>query len=188
MILIPMIRNTKNAYGTIAKSFHWTIFILVTFMLIYGFLLEDISKEYQPIAYNIHKLTGLLILFLMLFRLAWALTNIKPGLPVGMMLWERVGEWIVHVLLYVTLIAMPFVGWIGASAGGRPPHIGSLSLGLPLEENKQFSESAFFIHNNLALIIIGLISIHILAALYHHFIKHDDIMRRMLPRIFLKHK
>src|SRR5436190_10774762 len=157
-----MIRNTKNDYGTIAKLFHWSIFILVTFMLIYGFLLSSIAKDYQPLAYNIHKLTGLFILFLMLFRLAWALTNIKPGLPVEMMLWQRIGEWVIHRLLYFTLILMPLIGWIAASTAGHPPHLGSISLGLPLEENKQFSEQFFDIHNKLAWFIIILVCIHIL--------------------------
>jgi len=177
-----MLKNTRNDYGTIAKSFHWVIALLVIFMLIYGFTLEDFSKANQPLAYNIHKLTGLLILVLMLLRSIWALMNVKPGLPIEVMRWQRVAEWTVHFLLYFTLIAMPLVGWIGASAGGRPPHIGTISLGLPIPENKTVSESFFFIHNNLALIIIALVSIHTLAALYHHFIRHDDILRRMLPR------
>lgn len=176
------LRNTATTYGSIAKFFHWTIFILVFFMIIFGFFLEDMPDDWQPVTYNIHKLTGLLVLSLMVLRLLWALTNPKPALPFDTLPWQRVAERLTHGLLYFSLIMMPLVGWIGSSAAGKPPHLGDLSLGLPITADKPFIKLMFTLHEFIAYAIIALVSIHVLAALYHHFIKRDGILLRMMPK------
>src|SRR5579862_5720649 len=123
-----MLRNTKTSYCSIAKFFHWLIFLLVLCMIIYGYLMDDIPKAYKPMAVNIHKLTGLTILALMILRMLWALMNPKPVLPPETKNWERFTERFVHLLLYAVLIAMPLAGWIGATAVGKPPHLGSINF------------------------------------------------------------
>lgn len=175
------LKNTTTRYGSIAKFLHWLIFILLLCMVILGFYLESIPKAYQGLTYNTHKLTGLTILILMLVRAVWASMNIKPSLPYATQFWERVAERSVHLLLYAVVITMPIVGWIGASAGGKPPHLGSFNLLLPVTQSKELSKKAFFIHNSLAIFLIVLISVHVLAALYHHFLKRDDVLKRMMP-------
>ena len=61
-----------------------------------------------------------------------------------------------------------------------PPHVGDVDIVLPITQNKSLAEFAFeMVHNKLAIVLIVLISIHILAALYHHLIKRDDVLRRM---------
>src|ERR1700722_20116700 len=109
--------NTSTAYGVVAKFFHWLIFILIVGMLVVGYLLEDVPKDWQRTVYNMHKLTGLTLLCLVMLRLVWALINKKPALPPSTSLFEKMGERLVHGLLYVALIAMPLAGWIGATAG-----------------------------------------------------------------------
>jgi cytochrome b561 len=97
--------------------------------------------------------------------------------------WQRVIERLMHFLLYAGLIIMPLAGLVGAVAGGRPPHLGNFNIVLPIAQSKALAEFAFeSIHNPLAIILIILISIHILAALFHHFIKRDDVLRRMWSR------
>src|SRR5579883_1153114 len=114
------LKNTKTAYGSISKSFHWLIFLLLAFMLILGYLMDDLPKEYKALAYNTHKLTGLSILVLMIVRLVWALMNPKPAL-LNVSVWERLAEHFMHFLLYAVVIAMPIAGWIGSSAAGKVP-------------------------------------------------------------------
>lgn len=175
------LKNTTTTYGSVAKGFHWTIAILVLFMLAYGYSLNYFPQEYLSIGYTIHKLIGLTILVLMVLRLVWALSNIKPRLPFNTPWLERFAEWAVHFSLYAALIAMPIAGWVGSVAAGRPPRLGETVFNLPIEKNQDLSDLAFTIHNTLAIIIIVLLGIHLLAALYHHFIKKDDILRRMMP-------
>lgn len=176
-----MWRNSNTQYGSVSKFFHWLIAVLLLGMIIFGFFLDDIPKDYQAFSYNLHKLTGLTLLCLMLLRGAWALCNVKPALPFDTQPWQKVAERVVQWSLYLTVIAMPLVGWIGSCAGGRPPHIGSFNIVFPIEQNKGLSESLFDIHNYLAFTLIALITIHVLAALFHYFVKKDNILQRMLP-------
>lgn len=175
------VRNTSVSYGSVAKFFHWLIFFLLVGMIIFGYFLEDIPKDYKPVAYNIHKLTGLTILILMLLRGLWALSNPKPLPPFDVPVWQRWAERLVHFLLYAAIIAMPLAGWIGSIASGKPPHLGSFNVSLPIAQDKSLASAAFEVHNTTAIIIIILVSIHILAALYHYFIKKDEILGRMWP-------
>ncbi|HLB42907.1 MAG TPA: cytochrome b [Gammaproteobacteria bacterium] len=176
-----MFSNTSTTYGSVAKFFHWLVFILLLCMITFGYFLDDVPEDYKGIAYNTHKLTGLTILSLMLLRACWALMNPKPKLPASDPLWQRLGARIVHLLLYVVVIAMPLAGWVGSSAAGRSPHLGDFKLDLPVAQSKALVDTAFNIHGYLAITIIILGSLHILAAFYHHFIEKDNILRRMLP-------
>lgn len=174
-------KNTSSSYGSVSRLLHWLIFLLVLFMIPLGYFMEDFPKDYQGLAFNTHKLVGLCILALMLLRLFWALVNVKPSLPFQTPLWQIAAERCMHFLLYAGLIIMPLSGLIGSVAGGKPPHFYGINIQLPIEESKPLAKFAFgSIHNPLAIILIILISIHILAALYHHFIKRDDVLRRML--------
>jgi cytochrome b561 len=115
----------------------------------------------------------------MVLRLLWTLTNPKPISlnPYG---GERFAERSVHWFLYIAVISMPIAGWVGTSSGGKPPHLGNFVLSLPIQKNKALIDTAFDVHNTLAIVIIVLFSLHFLAALYHHFIKKDNTLRRML--------
>lgn len=176
-----MWKNTDIAYGSVSKTLHWLIFFLILFMLIYGYFLDTIPKDYQGIAYNIHKLTGVTILLLVVIRLIWKFVNVSPPLPADTPSWQVGIDHLVQWLLYISIIAMPVAGWVGSSSAGKPPHIGDLTLSLPIAQNKALISTAFTIHNTLAIVIIALVIIHILAALYHFFIKKDRVFQRMLP-------
>lgn len=175
-----MLKNTIRTYGSVAKFFHWAIFLLVL-INVGGFLLEDMPKDYQPMLYNLHKLNGLAILLLMILRMLWAWTNIKPQLPMSLPNWQKLTSRLIHFCLYVVLILMPISGLVGSNAAGKAPHIGDFKFVLPIDQSKELADAAFNVHNTLAYILVGLLTLHILAALYHHFIKRDNVLRRMLP-------
>jgi cytochrome b561 len=176
------VKNTSSSYGSISRLFHWLIFLLVLVMIPLGYFMGDIpDKALRGEVVNVHKLIGVSIFGLMVLRILWALMNVKPSLPFQTPEWQRVAERTMHMLLYAGLIIMPLSGLIGSIAAGRPPHFYDMSITLPIAESKPLAEFSFgIVHNNLAIILIVLISIHILAALFHHFIKRDDILRRML--------
>ena len=172
--------NTSNEYGPVAKFFHWLVFLFVFLQVLVGYFMEDIpGKILQGVVINAHKLLGIIILIFIILRAIWALMNPKPSLPVGTPSWEYFAEHGMHFLLYFILLAMPLFGWIGSSAAGRYPRFGSYTLSLPVPQSKEIVEIAFFMHNNLAILLIILVSLHVCAALYHHFIRKNNILRRM---------
>lgn len=176
-----MYKNTLTRYGSISKLFHWLIFFLVFFMILLGYFMGDIQdKAARSIIINIHKVTGINILILMILRLAWRFMNVKPVLA-NTKLWEKILEKLVHGLLYLVLFSMPLSGWIMSSASGKPPHIVGWQFGLPVTQSKALAELFVSIHNTLAIVLIVLVSLHVAAALFHHFIKKDDVLTRMTP-------
>lgn len=172
-------RNSNTSYGSVSKFLHWAVALLVLCMLVFGFFLDDIPKDYKGLVYNIHKLTGLTILSLMLLRVLWALMNPKPE-SLSLRHWETWAERTVHLALYVTVIAMPLAGWIGASAADKPPHLGDFKFLLPVTQGKPLAEASFDMHTTLAYIIISLLCLHIGAALFHHFVRKDGVLKRMM--------
>ena len=175
-----MVRNTLTSYGSIAKTFHWLIFFLVLFMLFLGYFMDDVAQEARGQVYNIHKLTGLSILVLMILRLLWTLTNPKPIIP-DPKLWERFAAHSVHYFFYFLLIAMPIAGWIMSSAAGKSPHLFHWMIALPISQSKPTAGLFASIHNTLAIVIIVTISLHVLAALYHYYVRKDNVLQRMMP-------
>lgn len=173
-------RNTSEQYGSVSKFFHWVIFFLVVCMFFIGYFMDDLSGEIKGTVVNIHKVTGILILLLMLLRLIWSLTNIKPLVP-NAKPWEKMLERSGHFLLYFVLFAMPVSGWLMTIASGKPPRLFNIALTFPFDKNKPLAELCESIHSSLAIIIIVLVSLHVLAAVYHHIIKKDNVLRRMLP-------
>lgn len=174
-------RNVKNSYGKFSKLMHWSVFILVTSMLVCGFYLEDIPKAYAATAFSLHKLTGLIILFLMILRLCWTRVTPKPSLSEPALPWQRMIEKVVHALLYVVIISMSGSAWMGSTAFHRAPKLAGLSLDFPIIFSKATGKLLFVAHQYLAYAIIALVSLHAIAALYHHFIKRDTVLKSMLP-------
>lgn len=177
-------KNTKNSFGYIAKSFHWIVALLIIAMLIFGFFLEDFDgKPTQEIAYNIHKSIGIIILALVILRLGWRWWNLEPGYSASLpAFYKTIVRW-AHYAIYGVIILMPFSGWVIATASGHVPHfLGWFYFPFPgISLNEPLAGLMFQVHNTLAIILIALISMHVLAALFHHFVLGDNVLIRMLP-------
>ena len=174
--------NTQVAYGRVFKLLHWLIAFLIIGMLFLGYFMFDIpDKSLRGQVIGVHKLTGLSILILMILRVTWALTHPKPlALSGGGPFWQRIVERTVHYSLYAILIVMPVTGWLMSVAFGHAPKLYSLTFALPIEQSKAVGEYWEGLHKTLAIVIIALISLHILAAFYHYFVKKDQVLQRML--------
>lgn len=172
-------------YHRVAILLHWVMALAIIVMIVMGLIMEDISPIATRIElFQIHKSLGLTILALSVVRLAWRLTHKAPALPVHMPAWEKLGAHLSHIGLYVLMIGLPLSGWfiISTSSVKYPTHyFGTFAVPLlPLDKGLHgVSEDA---HGLLAYGAIGLIALHALAAFKHHFIDHDDVLTRMLPR------
>lgn len=174
--------NSPSTYGTVSKTLHWLIALLVIIMLTGGFFMDDIAnKSLKMTIYNLHKLTGIAIFVLMLCRLVWRLSNPRPDLAPQTPRIEKILATLGHSLFYVLVIAMPLSGWIMSTAADHAPSLGALALPLPFIARSQALSSLFNdYHQTIAWVIIGLIVLHIAAALKHHFVNKDHVLKGML--------
>lgn len=176
-------RNTLQSYGITAKSFHWLMALLVIGMLCVGFYMDGMEMGPDKIQlFGLHKSTGALILGLATLRLLWRWMNPVPALPAGIPFWQRAGAHLSHYGLYALLFAMPLIGWAMSSAAGFPVSVyGWFTLPNIVPVDPDMVKLCKRLHYYGAVAFIALISLHVLAALFHHFIRKDDVLRRMLP-------
>jgi len=175
-----LFKNTYERFGIIAILLHWIMAILIIGMLILGIYMTDLPKSLLKLKYyGWHKEFGLLVLALVIIRLSWRLLNVTPALSLP--LWEKLGAHASHYALYIFMFAMPLTGWIMTSAAGLPPSFFGLFVLPPITQpNQEVRELFQQIHGWLAYALIAFITLHVLAALKHHFINKDNILRRIL--------
>jgi cytochrome b561 len=173
-----------NHYPPTSKLLHWLIAICVLTTAPVAILMVRIGEgPAQDALYNFHKSLGVLILALMVLRL---INRLVVGAPVPdpeIEPWQRTVSSIVHGSLYVLLLAMPVVGYIANSAyGGSTPFFGLFELSPIVGHDEALSKQLFALHRWVGWLVIVLALMHIGAALQHHFIHRDNVLRRMLPR------
>ncbi len=129
-----------------------------------------------------HKSIGMLLLLLVVMRFSWRLCNPTPQLPVNMPGWQRLGAYMNHGLLYLCLIALPLSGWVINSASNIPFRVfWFFKLPAITEVDKALEATMKTVHAGLAVTLVILLVAHISAACYHHFVRRDNVLTRMLP-------
>lgn len=184
--------GTRTRYDAVAITIHWVTALAIVAQVVMGWSMTSMEpgSYLQFSLYQWHKSVGMTILALSVLRLVWRLAHKPPPLPATMPAWEMRAAKATHALLYALLIMLPLTGWAVVSAS--PFNIPTILYGvLPLPhlpvlselEDKKSAESALaLVHDIGGWILIILLAGHVGAALRHHFVIHDDILVRMLPR------
>jgi cytochrome b561 len=132
--------------------------------------------------YGLHKSIGATLIAAVFLRFIWRQLNAVPPLPEAMKWHERMGAHLGHFGLYGLMLALPMSGWLMSSAAGFTVSVfGWFTLPDLIAADKALSKTLAQVHELLAFAIIGLAAIHAGAALIHHFIKKDTVLKRMLP-------
>jgi cytochrome b561 len=181
-------------YSTVAISLHWTIAAAIAGQLATGLWMVRAIRlpGSQALAfqtYQWHKSLGLTILILSVLRIGWRLANPPPPWPATMTGLERRAAKTLHGLFYLLTLTTPLAGWVIVSASplGLPtlvfglfewPHIPWLA-GLGGGVEGAFKTA----HRAMGYAFVGLLALHVAAALKHHLIDRDDVLARMLPMV-----
>lgn len=177
------IRNSLNRYGAVAQFLHWLIVVLVVLQFASALTADGMPFGVAKALLLIrHKSTGVTILALATLRLLWRLANPVPALPGTLKPYERGLAHVTHTLLYVCLFAMPVTGWIMTAAKNFPFRwFGLFPWPMPIGPNEQLADIMEATHTALAVVLAATVTLHILAALKHHFVLKDGVLKRMLP-------
>ena len=179
------LKSDDARWGSMAKFFHWAVVILLLVQATIGLVMVQLPKRPSVIPwFNFHKSLGLTILLLALLRLLWRAFDRHPLPPLAMPRWQVLGARAGHVLLYGLLFAVPISGWLFDSASSLRPlfwwdlvKMPNLTGG-PDADLKPIAQAA---HLWLFLALAAVAAGHAAAALVHHFVQRDDVLRRMLP-------
>ena len=174
--------NSRGYSGT-AKSLHWLIVALLIGQFAVAWSMPQIGRNTVPgTLINLHFSIGTLIIAVAIVRLGWRLTHPEPEPEAGLPPWQRTTARIVHWLLYVPLFLVPVLGWINASWRGFPVVMFGLELPALVARrapNWHWTGDVHVLLANYAL--LGLVGLHVAAALYHWLIRRDGVLQRMLP-------
>jgi cytochrome b561 len=177
-------RNSPTNYGAISLVFHWLMALLVLIMLGLGWGRYYVPRTWTPWMMDLHKSLGIIILVLVFARVLWRMYEQIPPLPREFTKSEKLIAHVAHYSLYLFMLAMPLSGWLMMSAMGRnPSFFGFIDLPALIEKSPAWVPFLKNVHGLMAYGFAGLITVHVLAAFFHHFIRKDDILRRMLPLI-----
>lgn len=175
------LRNTATEFGSLAKALHWLVAIGL-FALVYLGLLQagmDRGPEKTEIRF-IHGSIAMAVFSLMTLRIVWRFMNDVPAHPEGMAAWQRVSASLVHWGLYIAVFVQLTSGGMTVATGGKAlPFFGLFSVPLPVAENRENHEFWEEIHEFAWQIVALLVVIHVLGAVYNHFIAKNDVLRRM---------
>jgi cytochrome b561 len=171
------------AYTPIARALHWITAVLVLGLISVGIIMSQLldSGPLQDRLYNLHRSTGVLILPLAIVRLLYRFSN--PPLPLidEIPAFQRFAAESMHWGLYLVLIVQPLVGWAATSAYRAPIVVfGLFELPPILAQNQALSEQLFAVHRVLGILMAVMVCAHAGAALYHHFIRRDRVLMRMV--------
>jgi cytochrome b561 len=179
-----MLKNSKMNYGLIQKTFHWGMALLFFGMFPLGFIMGSLAKsDFKFTLYGLHKSTGLLLFTLVALRLLWRSLSVQPELPAFTPLWQRCAASLNIFILYCVMILMPVSGFLLSTLGGHEVSFYALFTIAPLAQNK--AASGFFaeVHEWTAYVMIAAFTLHLLGALYHHYVLKDNVLKRMVGEV-----
>lgn len=193
--------NTPLRWGWLSKSYHWVIVLLIAVIVPVGFVMTAtyqfkldpanvVGARMEAVHVwlsRIHQTAGLVVLMLVTLRLGWRLSSPGPDIPKHLAAYQRVLAKLNHAFLYALLFAIPLSGWAAMSAYGEAPTYFFWLEGLPnlvpkVPLTDQFGYGFFGAIHRYGIYAGGaLLSLHIIAALWHQFAIKDSVLRRMWP-------
>ncbi len=178
-----MMTNSRSAWGWPAIALHWLGAALILLLLGHGWWMTHLAPRGDRLAhYAGHAGLGYDLLLLLILRLLWRWTHVVPELPHDIKPWERLAAHAGHIGLYLLMFAATLTGW--ALAGTFRTPLAKDAFGLPVPSILVSQERAMHqlfegSHKILSYLLAALVVVHIVGALRHRFMKHNEVLRRM---------
>jgi cytochrome b561 len=132
---------------------------------------------------SLHQAMGLLVFGLLLARVSVRIAKRRHAPRHEISPRVRAAPALVQAAMYLSLLAMPLLGWALTNAHGHDVRLaGWVALPQVAEADPDLAETLEAWHVGLAWVLGGLIALHAAAAFHHHLVRRDGVLRSMLPR------
>lgn len=170
-----------DSYSRPARLLHWLTAVLLVASFGLGISMTRFIADDQKLrVYSWHEWVGVTIFLATSARLLWRLLHRPPPLELPWI--ERVGAGVVYAAMYVVLLVQPIIGWLMSTAFGFPVvYLGLVPLPQVVEADRDLAERLQGIHFTFAMVLLALFVAHMGGVLFHHLIRQDGILQRMLP-------
>jgi cytochrome b561 len=175
--------SKRRVFDPTTRLVHWLTAGLMLSVFVLAFSIDLASSRAAHTAFlQLHRSVGLTIWVVTLVRLAWRNFAEYPDWPSDMSQAMRVAAMASEYALYALLLAQPILGILQTNAHGD--HVNLFFIGqLPalIEKNRPLAQLLLTAHKAVGFSLLGLIALHVSAALFHHFWRRDDTLTAMLP-------
>lgn len=167
-------------YAPTAVFLHWTLALLIAGMLGLGWYMMTIEHEPGGAWYiGIHKSVGILVFALVVLRVLWRATHRPAPLPAGLPAWQVTLSRVTHWGLYLGMVLMPVLGFMGAVYSKSGVAFFGLPLAAGVARDHATAEFFFGLHSAMAWVLVALIALHAAAGLKHLLVDKNRIFQRM---------
>ena len=177
-------RSTPAGWGLGARALHWIGAALILFLIAYGWWMTHMAERGTRLGhYHLHSIVGAYFILALVLRAMWRALDATPAPPAGAKPWERRSARAGHIALYVLMVGAAATGWVLWSAFPRRAPIELFGIQVPFlfaEPNTALARRIEGPHKLLSYLLLIVIVIHVAAALRHHFIKRNEVLRRMV--------
>jgi cytochrome b561 len=174
------LNNTSAEYGSLAKALHWLVAIGIFWLIYLGLEQADMERGPEKMAVRAtHASWALLVLALMTIRIIWRFMNETPAHPAGMPRWQKLSATVAHWAIYLAVFTQLTGGAMTVATNGNGLKFFGMTIPVPIAENHDAHEFWEGIHEFTWKPLAALLVLHVLAALYNHFIQKNDVLRRM---------
>lgn len=177
-------KNTAIRYNSVSIALHWLMLLL--FIAVYASIefsgAFPKGSDSRSTLKALHFSFGLLVFFMVWLRLAMRLLSPPPSLEPSLPYWQRQAARLAHAALYALMIALPLAGWLALSAAGKPINFFGLEFSALIDENISIARPIRKLHKTVGNAAYLLIGLHAALALFHHYVRRDNTLRRMLPK------
>ena len=173
---------SDERYNRVMVLLHWVLALGLIAQLGLGLWMEEIPKDPPGVRaywFNLHKSIGMVLGFLVLWRLGWRVTHsVPPHLP-HTPDWQAKVAKLNHGLMYVVMVMLPVSGFLGSSFSPYPVKFFGLVLPRLWEAQPDFKSVLSEVHELTAFALIALVALHLLAVVWHTVVKKDGLLSRM---------
>jgi superoxide oxidase len=171
------------SFDTVTITIHWVSLLLVLAIVGTGLMYGQIEhRPWAPPLLWVHRSLGVILWAITVARLSWRLKGARiPELPTFMTPLHRFAARWSERGLYIILLTQPVTGLAQTLSRGRPFELLVWTVPPILSRNLDLAVLFHAIHSLGAWCLIGLVSLHASAALFHHFIRRDDVLETMAP-------
>ena len=177
-----MTTSASEGYDPIARTLHWGMAAAIMALWVVGHMMDALPKgAMRSEVIGLHKAIGTIVLLLAVGRLGWRFARPQPSLPATMPAAEQMLAKLGHLALYALMLAIPLDGILMSQSGGHDVVVFGATLPTIIARNDAWRDLFITGHDALGWVLAAVLTGHVLAALRHHLILKDQVLRRMLP-------
>lgn len=173
-----------DRYSRAQRFLHWLTVLAITVAYVAIEVRGELPRAHalRPLVTQLHFWAGISIFAMLLARVWLRVTRKPPAILPAPSAWSARLAGVTHLLMYLVLFAQPLLGALAAAAGGKAIVVPLLGVALPalIAPSKRLEHSLEDIHGEIGELFYYVIALHVLAALWHHFMARDNTLRRML--------